>query len=223
MNRVQKIVDRIPVRRALVSVSDKSSLETLAEALVGIDGIEILSTGGTYARLQDLVGDRARLTRVSDYTGQPETQGGLVKTLDFRIYVGLLSEPFNRSHDQDRERLGTGLIDMVVVNLYPFADITSRDNTDGEDARSNIDIGGPTMLRASAKSFLRVASVCDPSDYASLSEELAAHDGTLSLETRYRLAKKAFRHTATYDATIAEYLEKQDYAAARTPYEVVNE
>jgi phosphoribosylaminoimidazolecarboxamide formyltransferase/IMP cyclohydrolase len=223
MNRVPRVVDRIRIRRALVSVSDKSQLDELVPALAEIEGIRILSTGGTYRRLAEMLGPAGAdvLQPVSAYTGQPETQGGLVKTLDFKIYLGLLSEPFNEQHAEDRRRTGADLIDLVVVNLYPFRSVAAREDSDAEDARSNIDIGGPTMLRAAAKSYLRVAAVCDPSDYGGIVTELAENDGTLSLETRYRLAQKAFGHTAQYDRAISEYLADQAFASAASPYEIM--
>jgi phosphoribosylaminoimidazolecarboxamide formyltransferase/IMP cyclohydrolase len=209
MNRVTEVDDRIPVRRVLVSVSDKTGLAEFAEALSEIESIRIYSTGGTYLRLVEILGSRAStiLRQVSDYTGQPEMQGGLVKTLDFKIYLGLLSEPYNEDHRTDRERVGAELIDMVVANLYPFASVVARAESDLEDARGNIDIGGPTMVRAAAKSYLRVASVCDPEDYPGIIQELADNDGTLGLQTRLGLARKAFAHTAHYDAAIADYFD----------------
>jgi phosphoribosylaminoimidazolecarboxamide formyltransferase / IMP cyclohydrolase len=223
VNRVGKIDDRISIRRVLMSVSDKSGLEALVEGFDGVDGLVIYSTGGTHARIAEILGDegRSRLKQVSEYTGQPEMQGGLVKTLDFRIYLGLLSEPYNDAHTADRRRLDADLIDMVVVNLYPFRSVASRTGADAEDARSNIDIGGPCMLRAAAKSYLRVASVCDPSDYPAIVRELAANDATIGLDTRYRLAQKAFGHTAAYDTAIAEYLAERSLEQATAPYEVV--
>lgn len=227
MNRVDRVDDRIALRRVIVSVSDKSELETLVPGLLAIEDLVILSTGGTHARIASLIeaSDPAKLTtrlrQVSDYTGQPEMQGGLVKTLDYRIYLGLLSEPHNDAHAADRERVGADLIDMVVVNLYPFRSMASRTGSDAEDARSNIDIGGPCMLRAAAKSFLRVVPVCDPTDYATIVDELAANEGTIGLETRYRLAQKAFGHTAQYDTAIAGYLAERSFEEATAPYEVM--
>ena len=222
MNRVARIDDRIRIRRVLASVSDKSELDTLVPALAALDDLVIYSTGGTHGRIAELLGERAagRLKQVSAYTGQPEMQGGLVKTLDFRIYLGLLSEPYNEAHEADRERLDADLIDMVVVNLYPFRSVASRSGSDAEDARSNIDIGGPCMLRAAAKSYLRVVPVCDPTDYATIADELAGNEGTIGLETRYRLAQKAFGHTAQYDTAIAEYLAERSFAQATAPYEL---
>ena len=119
--------------------------------------IKILSTGGTHKRIKEILGDRASgsLQQVSDYTGQPETQGGLVKTLDFRIYLGLLTETYNSDHQKDLKRTDSLAIDMVVVNLYPFKETISKQGVTCENARGNIDIGGPTMIRASAKNFIR--------------------------------------------------------------------
>lgn len=223
MNRVAKIDECVRVRRVLISVSDKSELETLVPALAARENLIIYSTGGTYERIASILGEKASdsLRQVSDYTGQPEMQGGLVKTLDFRIYLGLLSEPYNEAHADDRARLDADLIDMVVVNLYPFRSVASRSGADPEDARSNIDIGGPCMLRAAAKSYLRVATVCDPGDYGSVVDELSENDGCIRLETRFRLAQKAFGHTAQYDRAIADYLSERSFEDATAPYEVI--
>jgi phosphoribosylaminoimidazolecarboxamide formyltransferase/IMP cyclohydrolase len=209
MNIVDRIDSLVSVRHVLVSVSDKGGLDTFIPRLVSINpDVKIFSTGGTYGRIQEILGDSAgsRLTRVSDYTGQPETQGGLVKTLDFKIYLGLLTETYNDSHQDDLKRTGSVPIDMVVVNLYPFKETIAKPGVTVEQARGNIDIGGPCMIRASAKNFIRVASVVDPSDYGMIVSELESNDGALSLGLRYRLAQKAFDHTAVYDRAIADYL-----------------
>jgi len=209
MNIVDRIDSLVSIRHVLVSVSDKGGLDTFIPRLVSINpAVKIFSTGGTYGRIQEILGDSAgsRLTRVSDYTGQPETQGGLVKTLDFKIYLGLLTETYNDSHQDDLKRTGSVPIDMVVVNLYPFKETIAKPGVTVEQARGNIDIGGPCMIRASAKNFIRVASVVDPSDYGMIVSELESNDGALSLGLRYRLARKAFDHTAVYDRTIADYL-----------------
>jgi len=209
MNIVDRIDRLVSVRHVLVSVSDKGGLDTFIPQLVAINpDVKFFSTGGTYARIQEILGDSAgsRLTQVSDYTGQPETQGGLVKTLDFKIYLGLLTETYNDSHQDDLKRTGSVPIDMVVVNLYPFKETISKAGVTVEQARGNIDIGGPCMIRASAKNFIRVASVVDPSDYGMIVSELESNDGALTLGLRYRLAHKAFDHTAVYDRTIADYL-----------------
>ena len=143
--------------------------------------------------------------QVSDYTGQPEMQGGLVKTLDFKIYLGLLSETYNPAHEADLKRVRGVPIDLVAVNLYPFAQTVARAGATPEEARANIDIGGPCMVRAAAKNFLRVASVTDPADYGRIAAEMKAGGGSLALQTRYELARKAFAHTAAYDTAIAAY------------------
>ena len=218
LNIVTEIDNRVAVRNVLMSVSDKTGLEAFVPALVkACPGVRIYSTGGTYKKVAEILGDAAKdmLVAVSDYTGQPEMQGGLVKTLDFKIYLGLLSETYNDAHQADLQRLAAKPIDMVVVNLYPFRETVARADVTPEMARTNIDIGGPCMVRASAKNYLRVASVTDPGDYANIAQELEAHGGTLGLDTRFRLMKKAFAHTAAYDTAIAGFF-------AGTPWEQVD-
>ena len=209
INVVEKIDTWVPVRHVLISVSDKTGLERLVPELTRMNpDIRIFSTGGTYGRISEILGADANryLTQVSEYTGQPETQGGLVKTLDFKIYLGLLTETYNPDHQADLERTGGVALDMVVVNLYPFKETISRPDVTVEQARGNIDIGGPCMIRASAKNFIRVASVVDPGDYGAIIDELDANQGKISLDLRFRLAQKAFTHTAVYDSTISEFL-----------------
>jgi len=211
-NIVEKIDDRIKIQRILISVSDKTGLEKFVPKLTEIiPAIQIFSTGGTYGRIKEILGDQstACLTQVSDYTGQPETQGGLVKTLDFKIYLGLLTETHNDAHQADLRRTSAVPIDMVVVNLYPFQTTIEKEGVTVEEARANIDIGGPCMIRAAAKNFLRVASVVDPDDYSLLLTILVVNQGALPLATRFELAKKAFELTATYDRAIANFLAKQ--------------
>ena len=221
INVVEKIDDLVKVRHVLISVSDKSGLGMFVPELRHINpDIHIFSTGGTYARIKELLGadaDRC-LTQVSEYTGQPETQGGLVKTLDFKIYLGLLTETYNASHQNDLQRTGGVPIDMVVVNLYPFQATVARPDVTVEQARGNIDIGGPCMIRAAAKNFIRVASVVDPGDYERIVNELAIRDGCTSLNLRYEMACKAFDHTAGYDGAIAGYLANQSIQAVKACY-----
>jgi phosphoribosylaminoimidazolecarboxamide formyltransferase/IMP cyclohydrolase len=208
VNKVGMIDDWVRVTTVLASVSDKSGLDSLARGLLRANpALTILSTGGTFSALQQSLGSAAsRLKQVSEYTGQPEMQGGLVKTLDFKIYLGLLSETHNAAHAADLQRTGASPIDMVVVNLYPFEKTVAAPGTTLEDARANIDIGGPCMVRAAAKNFHRVAVLCDPADYDAVQQELAAHGGALCLATRWRLAQKAFDLIARYDLAIAAYL-----------------
>lgn len=214
VNFVENVDDQVKVNTVLISVSDKSGLETFVPELVAANPeILILSTGGTYGRIKDILGDKAQvnLKQVSEYTGQPETQGGLVKTLDFKIYLGILTETYNEHHQGDLKRTEARQIDMVVVNLYPFAQTIASADVTIEKARANIDIGGPCMVRASAKNYLRVASVTDPADYQRIADELKKGGGMLPLKLRYELACKAFAHTAKYDTTIADYLAKGEY------------
>jgi phosphoribosylaminoimidazolecarboxamide formyltransferase / IMP cyclohydrolase len=214
MNVVERIDDLVKVRHVLASVFDKSGLEEFIPELIGINpGIKIFSTGGTYKRIREILGETADscLTQVSDYTGQPETQGGLVKTLDFKIYLGLLTETYNDAHNADIQRTGSVHIDMTLCNLYPFKDTISKSGVTVEMARGNIDIGGPCMIRASAKNFIRVASVVDPSDYSAILSEMTSNGGAISLQLRYRLAKKAFDHTAVYDRTIADFFGSRSF------------
>ncbi len=221
VNVVERIDDLVPVRRVLMSVSDKSGLDRFIPALVeSCPRLKIISTGGTYSRIRELLGKKAagKLVRVSDYTGQPETQGGLVKTLDFKVYLGLLTETYNTSHKSDLKRTGADPIDMVVANLYPFQKTVARKGGTVEQARANIDIGGPTMVRAAAKNFLRVASVTDPSDYDRVIKELEKGGGKTTLKLRFELAKKAFQHTADYDRAISEFLAGRTYANAKKAY-----
>ena len=221
MNVVERIDNQVKINHVLISVSDKSGLETFVPRLLTINpDLRIFSTGGTFARLKDILGDPAdgHLTQVSDYTGQPETQGGLVKTLDFKVYLGLLTETYNDAHQADIERTDSVPIDMVVVNLYPFRETIAKADITPEDARGNIDIGGPCMIRASAKNFIRVASVVDPDDYGQITDEMEDGDGSISLALRYRLACKAFDHTAAYDTAIARYLANTDFEAVKKVY-----
>ncbi len=207
-NKVEKIDDLVPVRNVLMSVFDKSKIEVLVEGLLETcPGVRFYSTGGTYKRLKEILGNKSDkcLVSVSDYTGQPEMQGGLVKTLDFKIYLGLLGEKYNEAHQADLARTDAVAFDMVVANLYPFTRVTADKSVSPETARSNIDIGGPCMIRAAAKNYIRVASVTDSSDYARLVEELRKNNGCLSLDTRFFLMKEAFVHTAEYDTAISKY------------------
>jgi phosphoribosylaminoimidazolecarboxamide formyltransferase/IMP cyclohydrolase len=211
INIVEKIDDQVKISHVLVSVSDKRGLDTFIPALKSVNPeIKFFSTGGTFAHIRAILGeDDDCLVQVSDYTGQPETQGGLVKTLDFKIYLGLLTETYNDAHQEDMNRTGAVPIDMVVVNLYPFKDTINRPDATVENARGNIDIGGPCMIRASAKNFLRVAPVVDPEDYNVIVADLKQYEGGLPLRRRFALARTAFSHTAEYDRMIADYLAAQ--------------
>ena len=221
MNFVETIDDRVKIQRVLISVYDKGGLDSFVPELLRVNPqILLYSTGGTYRAVSEILGESKsdRLVAVSDYTGQPEMQGGLVKTLDFKIYLGLLSETYNTAHRQDLERTGAAAFDMVVVNLYPFQSTVAQEDVNPERARANIDIGGPCMIRAAAKNYLRVASVVDPGDYAEIIAEAQADGGCLSLATRFRLAQKTFAYTSEYDAAIAAYLRSCTQEQVRGSY-----
>lgn len=221
VNVVERIDDGVKIRNVLASVSDKAGLDRMIPALIRINpDVKIYSTGGTHAAIGEMLGAEAgrHLVQVSDYTGQPEMQGGLVKTLDFKIYLGLLSETYNPAHAADLKRTSAVAIDMVIVNLYPFAATVAKADATPEMARSNIDIGGPCMVRASAKNYLRVASVTDPADYDGIVAELERTNGVMSFERRLNLARKAFAHTAAYDKAIADYLKGRTLDEVRKCY-----
>ncbi len=212
-NIVRDIDEWVRIQHVLISVSDKRGLEILVPGLLSLNqSLKIFSTGGTYTEIAKLIGPaeaKKHLTQVSEYTGQPETQGGLVKTLDFKVYLGLLTETYNPAHQEDLQRTQAVPIDMVVVNLYPFQKTVAKAGVTAEEARANIDIGGPCMVRASAKNYLRVASVTDPSDYEGIIKKMRVNGSRMDLKTRFALAKKAFAHTAEYDANIARFLAEQ--------------
>ncbi|WP_027159673.1 bifunctional phosphoribosylaminoimidazolecarboxamide formyltransferase/IMP cyclohydrolase [Methylobacter luteus] len=188
------------ITRALISVSDKSGIVDFCRELSQL-GIEILSTGGTAKTLAD---NQIPVTEVSDYTGFPEMMDGRVKTLHPKVHGGILGR--RGVDDAIMAENGIKPIDMVVVNLYPFEQTIARPDCDFETAIENIDIGGPTMIRAAAKNHADVAVVVNPADYADIIAELKNSDSSLSAKTRFNLALKSFEHTARYDTAISAYL-----------------
>ncbi len=188
-------------KKALISVSDKTGLLPLATFLVA-EGYEILSTGGTAAFLKEA---GVPITAVSDYTGSPEILDGRVKTLHPKIHGGILHRRALREDREVCEKSGIAPIDWVIVNLYPFVDTVSKPGVSFSDAIENIDIGGPSLLRAAAKNFSDVIVCVDPSDYGSLMSQWKEKK-TIDRDSRLRLAQKVFSHTATYDAAISGYL-----------------
>lgn len=188
-----------PVRRALLSVSDKTGIVDFARGLTE-HGIELLSTGGTAHLLAEA---GLKVTEISDYTGFPEMMDGRVKTLHPKVHGGILGR--RGKDDEVMAKHHIQPIDMVVVNLYPFAQTVAREDCSLEDAVENIDIGGPTMVRSAAKNHNDVAIVVNSQDYSCLLAELSANNNNLTLATRFDLAIKAFEHTAAYDSMIANY------------------
>src|SRR5215207_2870871 len=190
------------IRRALLSVSDKTGLVEFARALRGF-GVELLSTGGTAKALREA---GLEVRDVSDVTSFPEMMDGRVKTLHPRIHGGILAVRDNPEHARALEEHGIGAIDMVVVNLYPFEQTVAREGVTLEEAVEQIDIGGPSMVRSAAKNFKDVAVVTSPEIYPIVFAELTETGGGLSLKTRSALALEAFSHTSTYDSAISSYL-----------------
>lgn len=189
----------IPVKRALISVSDKSGIVEFARELSQL-GVEILSTGGTYKLILE---NNIAVTEVSEYTGFPEMMDGRVKTLHPKVHGGILGR--RGIDDAVMSEHGIDAIDMVVVNLYPFSQTVANPNCSLEDAIENIDIGGPTMVRAAAKNNAFVNIVVNAGDYGAILAEMKANDGATSQATRFDLAIKAYEHTASYDGAIANY------------------
>ena len=195
------------VERALISLTDKSGCEGFAGALAAM-GIEILSTGGTAQKLR---ASGLKVMDVSEFTGFPEMLDGRVKTLHPLVHGGILNQRENADHQGQCRQHGIKPIDIVAVNLYAFAQTVADPGCTLADAIENIDIGGPTLLRASAKNFQDVTVIVDPSDYPQVLSELQAR-GNTTLATRFRLARKVFELTSTYDTAIAQWLRTVDPA-----------
>lgn len=200
--------------KALLSVFDKTGIESFGKSLADA-GYELISTGGTHRSLADA---GVPVTQVSDVTGSPEILEGRVKTLHPVIHGGLLARRDSPAHMAELEQQGIGPIDVVVVNLYPFVETISKSGVTLDDALENIDIGGPTMLRAAAKNFPSVAVVVDPLDYDWVAAALAG--GGLDAQQRRSLATKAFQHVAVYDAAVADYLSADPTAEEEMPEQV---
>jgi len=194
------VTDLVPIKRALISVSDKSGLDSLAKALAG-RGVELISTGGTAAKLRE---NGADVRDISDVTGFPEMMDGRVKTLHPKVHGGLLASRENAEHRAAMDAHGIAPIDLVVVNLYPF-EATLMCGAGRDEIIENIDIGGPTMVRSAAKNHAYVTIVTDPADYDELLAELDRTDGATTLDFRKRMASKAFALTAAYDSMISQW------------------
>ncbi len=190
--------------RALISVSDKTGIVEFAKDLAGL-GVEIVSTGGTAAKLKEAGLD---VIGISEVTGFPECLDGRVKTLDPHIHAGILAMRSNEEHMKQIADLKVTPIDLVVVNLYPFKATILKEGVEREEAIENIDIGGPTMLRSAAKNYQDVSVIIDPADYAVVLSELRA-EGKVSVDTNFYLSSKVFEHTSSYDTMIADYMRKQ--------------
>jgi phosphoribosylaminoimidazolecarboxamide formyltransferase/IMP cyclohydrolase len=190
------------IERAIISLTDKSGIVDFAGKLAGF-GIEFLSTGGTAKVLRD---GGIQVKDISEYTGFPEMLDGRVKTLHPKVHGGLLGMRDNPEHVRMMTEHDILNIDMVLINLYQFEKTVAKEGVTLEEAIENIDIGGPAMLRSSAKNFRDVTVIVDPADYDPILKEMEENDGATSLETRFRLAKKVFQLTHEYDGAISRYL-----------------
>ena len=193
------------MQRALISLTDKSGIENFAKQLQDL-GIEILSTGGTAKKMRE---NGIAVKDVADFTGFPEMLDGRVKTLHPKVHGGILFLRGNASHEEQMAKHGLQQVDLVAVNLYAFDKATSDPKCTVANAIENIDIGGPTMLRAAAKNFQYVTVIVDPADYPQVVTEIKDH-GNTTLATRFRLAVKVFQLTSTYDTSIAAWLARVD-------------
>ncbi len=190
------------IKQALLSVSDKTGLVEFARGLAGL-GVALISTGGTAKLLRDA---GLKVTEVADHTGFPEMLDGRVKTLHPRVHGGILARRDVPAHMNALEKAGIPTIDLVAVNLYPFGATVAKPGCTPAEAIENIDIGGPAMVRSAAKNYEHVAVVTDPADYGPVLKEMAAAGGALAADARFKLAQKAFSHTAQYDGAISNYL-----------------
>lgn len=193
------------IERALISLTDKSGIEGFARELAGL-GVEILSTGGTAAKIREA---GIAVKDVSEFTGFPEMLDGRVKTLHPKVHGGILNQRANEKHRLQCAEHGIKNIDLIAVNLYAFEKTVADPNCSLAEAIENIDIGGPTMLRSSAKNFHDVTVIVDPADYPQVLQEIKA-TGNTTLKTRFKLARKVFALTARYDTVISAWLEKID-------------
>lgn len=193
--------------RALISVSDKTGIVEFAKELVAL-GVEIVSTGGTKAKLES---EGVSVVGISEVTGFPECLDGRVKTLDPHIHAGILAMRSNKEHMDSIEKLGVTPIDLVVVNLYPFKQTILKEGVELSEAIENIDIGGPTMLRSAAKNYQDVSVIIDPTDYGTVLDQLK-ESGKVCVDTNFYLSSKVFEHTAAYDTLIANYMREQRQA-----------
>ena len=194
------------IERAIISVTDKTGVVDFARSISGF-GIQILSTGGTAKAMRD---GGVTVMDISDYTGFPEMLDGRVKTLHPKVHGGILGVRDNPEHVNLMRENGIKNIDLLVVNLYQFEKTVAKEGVTLDEAIENIDIGGPAMLRSSAKNFKYVTIIVDPSDYELVLKEMKENGGATLLETRFRLAKKVFKLTHQYDGAISRYLEKVD-------------
>lgn len=219
---IYQVVDRIRPGHILVSVFDKTGLEELVRGIIALNpDARFYSTGGTGKKIIEILGNNApkNYTPVEAFTGAPEMEGGLVKTLHPKVHAGLLAERGNPAHEEYLYKTLAGMgegpgvyFDIFVGNLYPFTSVIAQPGATPETARVNIDIGGPAMTMASAKNWHSIAVLTAPAQYAAFLDSLRENNGHISLETRFHLAKDAMRLIGEYRTAIAAYFSKLDYA-----------
>lgn len=224
IRKVTKIDDLVRVRTAMITVSDKTGLDILVPGLIEINqNIGIFTTGGTFDAIKKIVTPAQldkNIIEVSTYTGQPESEGGLVKTLHHKLFLGYLTETYCEAHQNDLKREEALEIDLLVCNLYPFQKVVQQPNIDFEDARGNIDVGGPSALRAAAKNFHRVMIAPDPKYYRRILGELQIHKGKSCLHERFLMAQHTFKILAEYDSSIATYLWNVLLSGVKSCYKI---
>ena len=225
---IHQVIDMIKPEHVLVSVFDKSGLEDLVKGILGVNpAAKFYSTGGTGKKIAEILGDGASKNYISveDFTGAPEMEGGLVKTLHPKIHAGLLAERGNPAHEeylykvlaQNGGRPGV-YFDIFVGNLYPFTSVVAKEGTTSETARVNIDIGGPAMTMASAKNWHSIAVLTSTSQYPGFIESLKSQKGRISLEQRFRLAAEAMQSIGEYRTAIGRYFSSLDFAKDVRPF-----
>ncbi len=221
----KEIKNNVPVKNAFISVYNKAYLLNLIEGLLNYcPDITIYSSDGTYKAIANLLNPQKiqkHLKQVSEYTGQPETEGGLVKTLHHKLFLGYLTDTTLTSHQEDLKRENAVPIDLVVVNLYPFQDVISQKDCALELARKNIDVGGPSALRAGAKNFLRVMTLTEPTSYKQFIDSLRINKGATTLRQRIDATKKTFGMLSRYDGAISHYIENLDIRKALECYDII--
>jgi phosphoribosylaminoimidazolecarboxamide formyltransferase/IMP cyclohydrolase len=225
---VHQVIDMIKPEHVLVSVFDKSGLEDLVRGILEVNpSAKFYSTGGTGKKISEILGARsgANYVSVEDFTGAPEMEGGLVKTLHPKIHAGLLAERGNPAHEEylyktlsQGSKYAGVYFDIFVGNLYPFTSVISKEGTTSETARVNIDIGGPAMTMASAKNWHSIAALTSTSQYAGFIESLRNQNGRISLEQRFKLAAEAMRSIGEYRTAIGSYFSALDFAKDVRPF-----
>ncbi len=211
---VKKVQNFVPIKNVFISLFNKENSVMLVHALFKIcPDVTIFSSGGTYSHLEKFFPIHVRdkkIIQASEYTGMPEADGGLVKTLHHKLFLGYLTETFSELHQEDLKRENAVAIDLVIVDLYPFDEVVKKEGVTAEECRGNIDVGGPSALRAGVKNFLRVMTIAKAglADYNNFISELALNNGCSTLNMRLKGAKDTFKVLSEYDTHISDFFAK---------------